>query len=378
MNRIIIGLLALALGIAIGGEGGVHAQNTDTTNVQVRVWQDVRNGRALYVSARPEDGSWRAFGTRSLGRDDARWKIHPEGWRYSEILLTIDDWPITAMLYYPVNVRIWQSMSNAQILYVDVPALREPVRLVLNDGYSASGRFRYGDASVPVVILYDLLTVIDTNQFACPGSVDAAASYVRKATFRICTNKGCATAFHAGNGWVVSAAHLFVGQDGSLRDGENPYIHIYGEGWYLGGSGIHSLTALSNYDIAVMRVSWRHSLVMPDALAFANVLEGRRFGIIGYNRGKHPPERAGFTTGQAYDSTQFPSDSRWMEISSTLGPGSSGGPIFDYCGRVVGMVKSGSETANYTTASYLPGNIIRRLIADPDFGCDPTRHYCGD
>ena len=45
-------------------EGGV------TTDVAVRVWQDVRDERRVYISTLPEGGSWEVLGTLSLLLDD--------------------------------------------------------------------------------------------------------------------------------------------------------------------------------------------------------------------------------------------------------------------------------------------------------------------
>lgn len=56
----LIGALTLSL-VAV-----VAAQDTSTANVEVRVWQSTEDAESLYVSARPEGGSWRTLGTIPL------------------------------------------------------------------------------------------------------------------------------------------------------------------------------------------------------------------------------------------------------------------------------------------------------------------------
>ena len=84
MSRWIIGAQALVIavlaGIAIAAAQGAF------TSVEVRVWQDTRDDRNLYLSARYEGGSWRTLGTVPV--DESR--ISASGrWRYGDIVLTV-------------------------------------------------------------------------------------------------------------------------------------------------------------------------------------------------------------------------------------------------------------------------------------------------
>ena len=66
MKGWIAGTLLATLTAAIVGTGTIAQEEppdptpepaTETTaNVEVRVWQDVRDARSIYISARPEDG----------------------------------------------------------------------------------------------------------------------------------------------------------------------------------------------------------------------------------------------------------------------------------------------------------------------------------
>lgn len=84
MSRWIIAAQALFIavlaGIAIAAAQGAFS------SVEVRVWQDTRDDRNLYLSARYEGGSWRTLGTVPV--DVSR--ISASGrWRYGDIVLTV-------------------------------------------------------------------------------------------------------------------------------------------------------------------------------------------------------------------------------------------------------------------------------------------------
>ncbi len=84
MSRWIIAVQALVIaalaGLAIAAAQGAF------TSVEVRVWQDTRDDRNLYLSARYEGGSWRTLGTVPV--DVSR--VSASGrWRYGDIVLTV-------------------------------------------------------------------------------------------------------------------------------------------------------------------------------------------------------------------------------------------------------------------------------------------------
>ena len=57
------------------------------TPVEVRVWQDVRDGRRIHLSARPEGGSWRELGTVPLPLDDG---LSATGrYRYGDVAIAL-------------------------------------------------------------------------------------------------------------------------------------------------------------------------------------------------------------------------------------------------------------------------------------------------
>ena len=148
MKRWIAGMLAAALLVAAIA-AGVTAQAERTASVEVRVWQGARDARALYVSARPADGSWRTLGTIPL---DTSGLSQSERFRYGDIALDV---PLPDAPAASVEVRVWQSVRDARGLYVSArPAggsWRALGTIPLDmRGLSQSGRYRYGDIAIDV------------------------------------------------------------------------------------------------------------------------------------------------------------------------------------------------------------------------------------
>ena len=85
MKRWIAGTLAAALLVAAIA-AGVAAQAERTASVEVRVWQSARDDLALYVSARPAGGSWRALGTIPL---DMSGLSQSGRYRYGDIAIDV-------------------------------------------------------------------------------------------------------------------------------------------------------------------------------------------------------------------------------------------------------------------------------------------------
>ena len=148
MKRWIAGALAAALLVA-AIVAGVAAQSERTASVEVRVWQSARDDLALYVSARPADGSWRTLGTIPL---DMRGLSQSGRFRFSDIALDV---PLPDAPAASVEVRVWQSVRDARSLYVSArPAggsWRALGTIPLDmSGLSQSERYRYGDIAIDV------------------------------------------------------------------------------------------------------------------------------------------------------------------------------------------------------------------------------------
>lgn len=140
----------LAAVIAIGG-AVAFAQSARTATVEVRVWQKTEDAQALYISARPEGGSWATLGTIPLDMSG----INRNGtYRYGDILIA------------KVDVRVWQNTSNAQTLYISARpegaswADGTGTIPITMSGISSSGKYRYGDTSVMVAPPADARVVL--------------------------------------------------------------------------------------------------------------------------------------------------------------------------------------------------------------------------
>ena len=152
---VLAALFAAAPGAGLGSaetEAGVS-----TVTVEMRLWQDVHNAENVWISARPEGGSWRALGTIPfpLDADDGA-----ATYRYRDLAIA------------GAELRVWQKRDESERFYVracgsacpeEAPfEARSRIRVPLDDGHSSSGRYRYGDLIVAVPLAgRDLRTYLE-------------------------------------------------------------------------------------------------------------------------------------------------------------------------------------------------------------------------
>ena len=145
LSRGLLGALVVALAlVASVGVAGAHPGHAagGTTDVDVRVWQHVRDPLRIHISARPEGTRWDALGTIPLLLDDGL--SSSRNFRFGDV--TVEG----------VEVRVWQQISNPR--RIDISArpvggdwdVLGTIRLPLDDGFSSSGNYRYGDITVAV------------------------------------------------------------------------------------------------------------------------------------------------------------------------------------------------------------------------------------
>ena len=85
MKNAVIATLVVALAVSIAA--GVIARASRTVNVEVRVWQDVDEPDALWLSARADGGSWADLGTIPVPLDDG---LGGAGrYRYGDVALAL-------------------------------------------------------------------------------------------------------------------------------------------------------------------------------------------------------------------------------------------------------------------------------------------------
>ena len=120
--------------------------------VEVRVLQNVEDGREIHISARPAAGLWQTLGRIPLALDDG---FSPRGrYRYGDISVDVGlpnrSSPVT------VHVRVWQDVRDDQNIYVSARgSLGEwdtlgTISLPLDDGLTSDRALRYGDVRLEV------------------------------------------------------------------------------------------------------------------------------------------------------------------------------------------------------------------------------------
>ena len=106
---------AAALGALLAlGAGALVTASASTATVEVRVWQDVGNEHSIYVSARSEAGTWATLGTIPLLLDDGR--SSSGRYRYGDLRLDVPLSDPSSPL--TIEVRVWQHVTNSVRIYV--------------------------------------------------------------------------------------------------------------------------------------------------------------------------------------------------------------------------------------------------------------------
>ena len=118
--------------------------------VEVRVWQSVSDAHDLYISARPEGGSWRTLGTIPL---DMSGLSRRGTFTYGDITVTVPLGGAREPSQVNVQVRVWQSLADARDLYIsarpEAGSWRALGTIPLGmSSLSTRGTFRFGDITL--------------------------------------------------------------------------------------------------------------------------------------------------------------------------------------------------------------------------------------
>ncbi len=144
LTNAVIGALVLAVAmVAVPGQAEAQAPpRGGTVDVDVRVWQDVRDPWRIHVNVRREGGSWSTLGTVRLLLDDGQ---NAAGtYQFGDV--AVDD----------VVVRVWQHLRNPHSVLVNARPIdgdwsaETRRRLSLRDGRSRDRNFRFGDITITV------------------------------------------------------------------------------------------------------------------------------------------------------------------------------------------------------------------------------------
>lgn len=124
---------------------GPHEPIEETADVELRVWQLIRDPLRLYLSARPAGGSWGHTERLAMDETNAR-----ETLRYEDRTVAV---PLAAGGTAQVELRVWQRISDPLQVYLSARPVGgswgETERLALGRT-NARGTFRYSDRTVAV------------------------------------------------------------------------------------------------------------------------------------------------------------------------------------------------------------------------------------
>lgn len=341
--------LTLSASVAQGPSEPAEPDEPATGNVEVRVWQHVADSLRIYISARPDGGSWETLGTIPLPLDDGL--SRSRNYRYGDV--TVEG----------VEVRIWQHVADPLRIFVSARPeggswdTLGTIPLPLDDGQSRSRNFRYGDITVAVP-LTDPPGNEPTADEGEEGEESPArvcrwaetAARVVASTVKVETPTVTGSAFYVGDGQFVTAGHVVSDRPAwiTLRNAD---VSLSAQlvGFQRFEDGDVALLSASAPGLAPLE--WAGTLTI-----------GTDIAIAGY------PEALGtsasWTRGTV--SRLFAAGGiSYIQTDAASSPGNSGGPLVDACGRVAGVISSsyvgerGSEGLHFAVAEPTLG---RELI----------------
>ena len=291
-------------------------------NVEVRVWQRVSNALSIHISARPQGGSWATLGTLPLPLDDG---FSSGGtFRFGDISVE------------GVEVRVWQRVANALRIYISARPeggswdTLGTILLPLDDGFSRSGTFRYGDITVEVPAPESEETAKPVEATPTPSDRsqcridESMAARVIASTVKVETPTGTGSAFYIGNGEFVTAAHVVDNNPRTItlrNERVNTSARLIG------------YTSREDGDLAILSASASNMAALKWAGAIG---EGAEVAVVGYPLGQGL--RASISRGIISRTFTDQAGVSQMQTDAPANPGNSGGPLVDACGRVAGVV----------------------------------------
>ena len=348
-------VLAGVFGLAL--LAGAGAQSGATANVEVRVWQRVSDANALYISARPEGGSWRTLGTIPIDMDGLSGS---RAYRYGDITVTVPRAGTTAAV---VEVRVWQRVRAELSLYISARPRGGSwgtLGTIPLDMSGRSGAFRYGDITVRVPVPRAVAPTPTPTPTPSGGGDDATCDFADSAqkvvasTVLVTLADGSSgSAFYIGNGEFVTAGHVIDGVSTATLTNARLNVTARVVGYYPGVEGDVGILRASGVRLAPLE--WAGRMGIGETVTFAGYPHG--FGTdAAISRGI--VSRL-FTAGGV----------SWIQTDAAINPGNSGGPLFDECGRVAGVAswrieesRSGRDADGLGFAVAEPS--LNRLLAN--------------
>jgi S1-C subfamily serine protease len=172
----------------------------------------------------------------------------------------------------------------------------------------------------------------------------------------------------SGTGFLLSRSGLIATNWHVVAEGKN--ISVAFPSW---GGTVSAEVAVRDVvnDLAILRLADASKLAttcpdLPFQLASSNgVTLGERVSTIGYPLTSMLGSNPKFSEGVVSSKSGWQDDPRTMQISAQVQPGSSGSPLLDSDGNIVGIVVATLDAGKvYQTASAIPQNVNFAIKAD--------------
>ncbi len=341
--------------VALGAVGGVSAQTgpeePQAAGVEVTVWRRVSNPSLLYVSTRPEGGSWRTLNTALDMSALSRTRTFHQS---NAVLVEV---PLANGDTVTVEVTVWRTVSNPSLLYVSTRPQGGSWR-TLNTALdmSALSRTRTFHQSNVVLVEVPLPEPVPepAGEEESPERVcrwQETAAHVVASTVKVTTPTVTGSAFYVGNGQFVTAGHVVEDRPSRITlSNEHVFLTARLVGFYNFDNGDVALLAASAASLTALE--WAGTLTI-----------GSDIAIAGY------PEALGTTASWTRGTVSrlfMAGGISYIQTDAASSPGNSGGPLVDACGRVAGVVSSsyigerGSEGLHFAVAEPTLG---QKLVA---------------
>ena len=238
------------------------------------MWRRVSNPSLLYVSTRPEGGSWRTLNTPlDMSQRSDSGRFHQSNAIVVQVRL--DDGTTVG-----VEVTVWRRISNPSLLYVSTRPEGGSWR-TLNTALdmsqrSDSGRFHQSNAVLVEVPLPDLpepeLEPAPADRSECRIDETTAARVI-DSTVQVITPSALGSAFYIGNSEFVTAGHVVDDSPSSITL-RNANISLTASlvGFYPSESG--DVAILSASAPAMAALEWAGTLAPGASVAVVGYPEG--------------------------------------------------------------------------------------------------------
>jgi len=172
----------------------------------------------------------------------------------------------------------------------------------------------------------------------------------------------------SGTGFLLSRSGLLATNWHVVADAKNYSVAF--PGWNGTASAEVVVKDVVN-DLAILRVTDSTKLAttcpeLPFQLASSNGVKlGERVSTIGYPLTPMLGSNPKFSEGVVSSKSGWQDDPRSLQISAQVQPGSSGSPLFDSDGNIIGIVVATLDAAKvYQLASAIPQNVNYAIKAD--------------